>query len=120
MYIETRDNRSKRLNQHIHFALHEHSDEFTQTREDTINESGVSGGGVWWWWGELCEGWAEVSAVVHQVTKCLIEAQSWRVDGRHEEEAVKQVRIVTFVWSDAEGIQSFQQCSEQTVPPLLE
>lgn len=46
---------------------------------------------------------AEVSAVVHQVTKCLIEAQSGRVGGRHEEETVKQVQTVTFVWSDAEG-----------------
>lgn len=40
---------------------------------------------------------------MHQVTKCFIEAQSERVDGRHEEEAVKQVQIVTFVWSAAEG-----------------
>lgn len=28
---------------------------------------------------------AEVSAVVHQVTKCLTEAQSEWVDGKHEE-----------------------------------
>lgn len=46
---------------------------------------------------------AEVSAVVHQVTKCFIGAQCGWVDGKHEEdysEVGKQVQMFNFIWSN--------------------
>lgn len=44
---------------------------------------------------------AEVSAVVHQVTKCFIGAQCGWVDGKREEhysEVGEQVQMLNFIW----------------------